>query len=285
MADSAEEPAARAAVPRPEGLPDDVSGMPKEELIALLQSHASFDFLHTRKLSGAPKAVLKLASKPDWSREYVDLGKAWAELLETGAFGTAEQREADKLAHKASELRLKEAAKAEKAAADEAKRKAKEAAKAAKAARPAGGAEPELDDGVRVWCDKLPKTDGLPNCTTVKGRHILNEKRAKIVEAYKKLCEPLEGGYFNTRWNKVALDYAEDGAKSGGNLGSFPRGKMEGAWRPASRPRPPSGGALTCALVAGRFQEVAFATPVGVFTEPFKGKHGYHIFYCEERKN
>ena len=108
---------------------------------------------------------------------------------------------------------------------------------------------------------------------------------------------PLLCRYFNTRWNKVALEYAEDGAKSGGNLGSFPRGKMEGGRRPASRLHPPTAGrphlpallALVVlhvpALVAGRFQEVAFATPVGVFTEPFKGKHGYHIFYCEERKN
>ncbi|MCO5555153.1 hypothetical protein L7F22_008696 [Adiantum nelumboides] len=63
--------------------------------------------------------------------------------------------------------------------------------------------------------------------------------------------------------SEVAAEFSEcPSGKKGGDLGWFPRGKM-----------------------AGPFQEVAFATPVGVCSAPFKSTHGYHIILAEGRKN
>ncbi|KAM7269180.1 hypothetical protein ACFE04_024677 [Oxalis oulophora] len=84
-----------------------------------------------------------------------------------------------------------------------------------------------------------------------KARHILCEKQGKINEAYKKL----QDGWLDSgdkvppaEFAKVAAEYSEcPSGKKGGDLGWFPRGKM-----------------------AGPFQEVAFNTPVGVTSAPFK---------------
>ncbi|KAF3962614.1 hypothetical protein CMV_012883 [Castanea mollissima] len=108
--------------------------------------------------------------------------------------------------------------------------------------------------------------DGLGTCTYVKARHILCEKQGKINEAYKKL----QDGWLSNgdkvppaEFAKVAQEYSEcPSGKKGGDLGWFPRGKM-----------------------AGPFQEVAFNTPVGVTSAPFKSTHGYHIILSEGRKN
>ncbi|CAN1312462.1 Peptidyl-prolyl cis-trans isomerase NIMA-interacting 4, partial [Linum perenne] len=87
-------------------------------------------------------------------------------------------------------------------------------------------------------------------------RHILCEKQGKINDAYKKL----QDGWLS---NGVATEYSEcPSGKKGGDLGWFPRGKM-----------------------AGPFQEVAFNTPVGATSAPFKSTHGYHIILSEGRKN
>ncbi|KMZ71060.1 hypothetical protein ZOSMA_189G00210 [Zostera marina] len=37
--------------------------------------------------------------------------------------------------------------------------------------------------------------------------------------------------------------------------------------------------------MAGPFQDVAFSTPIGVTSAPFKSTHGYHIILSEGRKN
>ncbi|KAK2965320.1 hypothetical protein RJ640_010645 [Escallonia rubra] len=108
--------------------------------------------------------------------------------------------------------------------------------------------------------------DGLGTCTYVKARHILCEKQGKINEAYKKL----QDGWLSNgdkvppaEFAKIAAEYSEcPSGKKGGDLGWFPRGKM-----------------------AGPFQEVAFNTPVGVTSAPFKSTHGYHIILSEGRKN
>ncbi|EPS65123.1 hypothetical protein M569_09659, partial [Genlisea aurea] len=97
-------------------------------------------------------------------------------------------------------------------------------------------------------------------------RHILCEKQGKINEAYKKL----QDGWLSNgdkvppaEFAKLAAEYSEcPSGKKGGDLGWFPRGKM-----------------------AGPFQDVAFNTPVGVTSAPFKSTHGYHIILSEGRKN
>ncbi|KAG6548221.1 hypothetical protein Mapa_010272 [Marchantia paleacea] len=106
----------------------------------------------------------------------------------------------------------------------------------------------------------------LGTCTYVKARHILCEKQGKINEAYKRLEEGwLSNGdkVPSAEFSKIAAEYSEcPSAKKGGDLGWFPRGKM-----------------------AGPFQDVAFATPVGATSAPFKSTHGYHIILAEGRKN
>ncbi|KAL9688756.1 hypothetical protein QQ045_033180 [Rhodiola kirilowii] len=110
------------------------------------------------------------------------------------------------------------------------------------------------------------KADGLGTCTYVKARHILCEKQGKINEAYKKL----QDGWLSdgdkvppAEFAKLAAEYSEcPSGKKGGDLGWFPRGKM-----------------------AGPFQDVAFATPIGATSAPFKSTHGYHIILSEGRKN
>ncbi|GFP87466.1 peptidyl-prolyl cis-trans isomerase nima-interacting 4 [Phtheirospermum japonicum] len=100
----------------------------------------------------------------------------------------------------------------------------------------------------------------------IRQRHILCEKQGKINEAYKKL----QDGWLSNgdkvppaEFAKIAAEYSEcPSGKKGGDLGWFPRGKM-----------------------AGPFQEVAFNTPVGVTSAPFKSTHGYHIILSEGRKN
>uniref|UniRef100_A0A0A0KNJ8 Peptidyl-prolyl cis-trans isomerase n=1 Tax=Cucumis sativus TaxID=3659 RepID=A0A0A0KNJ8_CUCSA len=97
-------------------------------------------------------------------------------------------------------------------------------------------------------------SDGLGTCTYVKARHILSEKQGKINEAYKKL----QDGWLSNgdkvppaEFAKLAAEYSEcPSGKKGGDLGWFPRGKM-----------------------AGPFQEVAFATQVGVTSAPFKSTY------------
>ncbi|KAJ6322399.1 hypothetical protein OIU77_012285 [Salix suchowensis] len=109
-------------------------------------------------------------------------------------------------------------------------------------------------------------SDGLGTCTYVKARHILCEKQGKINEAYQKL----QDGWLSNgdkvppaEFAKVASEYSEcPSGKKGGDLGWFPRGKM-----------------------AGPFQDVAFATPIGATSAPFKSTHGYHIILSEGRKN
>ncbi|RWV99814.1 hypothetical protein GW17_00037266 [Ensete ventricosum] len=117
------------------------------------------------------------------------------------------------------------------------------------------------------------------NC--ISARHILCEKQGKINEAYKKLQDgwlsngdkvpPAEFAKARSLFFPLKLclylvtvcKYSEcPSGKKGGDLGWFPRGKM-----------------------AGPFQDVAFSTPVGATSAPFKSTHGYHIILSEGRKN
>ncbi|KAK4726854.1 hypothetical protein R3W88_031771 [Solanum pinnatisectum] len=140
--------------------------------------------------------------------------------------------------------------------------KSKDSGSKGKGKQAAGGSE----DGASKGKGKAGKGDGLGTCTYVKARHILCEKQSKINEAYKILQE----GWLNNgdkvppaEFAKVAAAYSEcPSGKKGGDLGWFPRGKM-----------------------AGPFQEVAFNTPVGATSAPFKSTHGYHFILSEGRKN
>mmetsp|Transcript_9635 Transcript_9635/g.16655 ORF Transcript_9635/g.16655 Transcript_9635/m.16655 type:complete len:128 (+) Transcript_9635:29-412(+) len=110
------------------------------------------------------------------------------------------------------------------------------------------------------------KGDKLGTCKEVKCRHILCEKQSKALEAYQKMRE----GWLDNddkvppaEFGKLAMQYSEcSSGKKGGDLGWFPRGKME-----------------------GKFQEIAFALQAGQVSDVFKGANGYHIILCEGRRN
>ncbi|KAL7161296.1 hypothetical protein ACSBR2_041862 [Camellia fascicularis] len=123
--------------------------------------------------------------------------------------------------------------------------KAKESGGKGKGKQAVGGS----DDTASKGKGKGVKTDGLGTCTYVKARHILCEKQGKINEAYKKLED-------------LAIEYSE--CTSGKKVGDF-------RWFP-------------CGKMAGPFQDVAFSTPVGATSAPFKSTHGYHIILSEGRK-
>ncbi|GAB0493328.1 hypothetical protein MMPV_004608 [Pyropia vietnamensis] len=105
----------------------------------------------------------------------------------------------------------------------------------------------------------------LSTCNFVKARHILCEKQGKINDAYRELREGwLDDGNKvpGPKFGDIAMKYSEcSSSKAGGNLGWFPRGKME-----------------------GKFQEQAFGTPPGSCSEPFKGSNGWHIVLVEGRR-
>ena len=119
--------------------------------------------------------------------------------------------------------------------------------------QPAKGGKPAAGKGKDAGKD-AGKDEKLKGCTKVKVRHILCEKQSKILEALAKL----DAG---EAFNQVATQYSEDKASSGGSLGWIVRGQMCGA-----------------------FQEVAFNSPVGKYTQPFKTQFGYHIVLVEDRK-
>ncbi|EGD77359.1 parvulin-type peptidyl-prolyl cis-trans isomerase [Salpingoeca rosetta] len=110
--------------------------------------------------------------------------------------------------------------------------------------------------------------------TNVEVRHILCEKHSKAMQALEQLRQaykPADGGKPQTgysTWIKVASEFSEDKAKSGGNLGWMARGSM-----------------------VGPFQDAAFALEVSkpngpvIFTDPpVKTKFGYHIIMVTNKK-
>mmetsp|Transcript_48937 Transcript_48937/g.123110 ORF Transcript_48937/g.123110 Transcript_48937/m.123110 type:complete len:141 (+) Transcript_48937:182-604(+) len=128
---------------------------------------------------------------------------------------------------------------------------------------PAQGKGKEGNDGADN--KKKGGKDKLKTCNHVKGRHILCEKQGKLLEAY----ETMKQNYLDKGMKVPPADFAKfaekisecPSAKRGGDLGWFPRGKMN-----------------------GDFQDVAFSTPPGELSQPFKAANGWHIFLCEGRK-
>lgn len=98
----------------------------------------------------------------------------------------------------------------------------------------------------------------------VKASHILikvddkqNDKdaKAKIDSVYKELKS-------GKSFEELAKKYSQDGsAANGGDLGFFPRGVM-----------------------VKEFENVAFSTPQGKYSEPFKTQFGYHIVKVTEKR-
>ncbi|EDQ88720.1 uncharacterized protein MONBRDRAFT_25967 [Monosiga brevicollis MX1] len=109
--------------------------------------------------------------------------------------------------------------------------------------------------------------------TAVEVRHILCEKHGKCMQALEKLraaYKPEDGKPQSGLgvWTQVAMEFSEDKARSGGNLGWMTRGGM-----------------------VGPFQDTAFSMPITkpsgpvIFTDPpVKTKFGYHIIMVTGRK-
>ncbi|KIM46882.1 hypothetical protein M413DRAFT_440457 [Hebeloma cylindrosporum] len=119
-----------------------------------------------------------------------------------------------------------------------------------------GKAKATADDGE----EKQAKGKGaLKAATAVNVRHILCEKHSKASEALQKIQE-------GQAFNKVAQEYSEDKAKTGGSLGWMVRGSMVGA-----------------------FQDAAFALTPSTVDKPIisslvKTNFGYHIIMVEGRR-
>ena len=99
----------------------------------------------------------------------------------------------------------------------------------------------------------------LKAATAVNVRHILCEKHSRALEALQKIQE-------GQRFDKVAQEYSEDKAKSGGSLGWMTRGSM-----------------------VGPFQDAAFALTPSTLDKPVlsplvKTSFGYHIILVEGRR-
>ncbi len=98
----------------------------------------------------------------------------------------------------------------------------------------------------------------------VKASHILikvdekqsdKDAKAKIDAVYKELKS-------GKSFEELAKKYSQDGsAANGGDLGFFPRGAM-----------------------VKEFENVAFSTPQGKYSEPFKTQFGYHIVKVTEKR-
>jgi hypothetical protein len=99
----------------------------------------------------------------------------------------------------------------------------------------------------------------------LKARHILCEKQGKIMQVWNIIDTEylqLDKEVPPTKFGELAMQYSEcSSAKKGGDLGWFPRGKMEPT-----------------------FQSVAFSTPQGKVSQPFKGANGWHIILVEGRR-
>ncbi|KDQ58606.1 hypothetical protein JAAARDRAFT_34432 [Jaapia argillacea MUCL 33604] len=125
-----------------------------------------------------------------------------------------------------------------------------------KAGGKAGGkAEAESSSGDKAGKGK----GGLKAATAVNVRHVLCEKHAKATEALQKI----QAG---ERFDKVAAEYSEDKARSGGSLGWMTRGSM-----------------------VGPFQDAAFALEPSTLDKPIlsplvKTNFGYHVIMVEGRR-
>lgn len=143
-----------------------------------------------------------------------------------------------------------------------------------KAASMLGGGDTSGDgdggSGVKVWMNEMPKPfqEEKP-CTQVKGRHIMVNTAEKVRKVYVEIS--VSGqidrvGFIRAanlaRFTSLATERSDcpSGKKGGGDMGWISK------------------------TAASKFSEVAFATPKGACSPPFKSQNGFHMFFCEERK-
>ncbi|CAK0884396.1 unnamed protein product [Prorocentrum cordatum] len=138
-------------------------------------------------------------------------------------------------------------------------------AAAGDAAGDAGGA------GVKIWSQEMPRPAHPEKpCSQVRGRHIVSSSSEKIRRIYAELLATgvadrtgFIRGASAARFGMLAQEKSDDGitAKKGGDLGWLSRGKMD-----------------------SKFDEVAFVTPRGACSPPFKLMNCFHLFFSEDRK-
>eukprot|EP01090_Pellita_catalonica_P016517 TRINITY_DN4742_c0_g1_i1.p2 TRINITY_DN4742_c0_g1~~TRINITY_DN4742_c0_g1_i1.p2 ORF type:complete len:225 (-),score=72.74 TRINITY_DN4742_c0_g1_i1:69-743(-) len=216
---------------------EELGNVTKRELVAFLQENGNNEFLHRHKLRGSVKNVSKTSKKPALEAAYKDL------------FISKDFR---------SEKDDVEAAAARKKREEE-KEKRKADAEAAKKAANAPAKEIEEVTVVEKVKDiQFPenvKKSGLKPATKVHARHILCEKRSKIIQVWDRIKAGED-------FAKVAREMSEDKARAGGDLGWIQRSGFE-----------------------ANFVNVAFnCLKPGEISSPFKTKFGYHIVKSEGRK-
>lgn len=114
-----------------------------------------------------------------------------------------------------------------------------------------GGGKKAAGGGAKAAADAPAKVKGAMQ---VKVRHILCEKQSKLLEAQARLQAGED-------FASVAASMSEDKARQGGDLGWKMRGSL-----------------------VKEFEDVAFSSPIGAVSAPFKTSHGWHILRVDDRK-
>jgi len=123
---------------------------------------------------------------------------------------------------------------------------------------------------VKVWVNEMPRPYQEDKaCSQVKGRHIMQNTVEKIRKVYSEMA--LSGqvdrvGFIRSanlaRFCSLATERSDcPSSKKGGDLGWICKKKAD-----------------------SKIDEVAFVTPKGGCSPPFKSSNGYHVFFCEDRK-
>lgn len=134
-----------------------------------------------------------------------------------------------------------------------------------------GGEDGGGSSGVKVFIQEMPRPliDEKP-CTQVRGRLITTNTIEKIRKLYVEIAVmgSLDKiGFVRSanaaRFASIATEKSDClSAKQGGDMGWITKDKKTGS----------------------KFNDVAFVTPKGSCSPPFKSANGYHLFLCEDRK-
>jgi parvulin-like peptidyl-prolyl isomerase len=123
---------------------------------------------------------------------------------------------------------------------------------------------------VKVWVNEMPKPfpEEKP-CSQVKGRHIMINTVEKARKVYNEIS--------------VSGNIDRTGFVRGANLARFISLANERSDCPSAK-KGGDMGWLTKSKAESKFNDVAFVTPRGACSPPFKSQNGFHMFFCEERK-